>query len=429
MDNKRIAIHTLGCKLNFSESSTIMKGLRSHGYETVDFKEDADVYVIHTCMVTAQAEKKCRAAIRQAKKRNPGSTVVVMGCYAQLRGQDISAMPEADIILDNNRKYELPKHLDQFLTHKEKIRGPAVKTSELGYFPAFSSGDRTRSFLKIQDGCDYYCSYCTIPYARGRSRSLTISGTMDIARQAAATGAREIILTGVNIGDFGKQNGEKLIDLMREMDKLEGIERIRISSIEPDLLSAEIIEFTAESKKFAPHYHLPLQSGCNRILKLMNRRYDTAIFEDKVESILKSMPHACIAVDVITGFPGESEKDYLETKDFLEKLDISYLHVFTYSARPDTRAWMMEEQIPVFVRRGRTRELQELSDIKKEAFYRKNIGRTVDVLFESDRRKGFMHGFSENYIKVKTKYNTGLVNRIIPVMLRDIDDDRVFIHQ
>ncbi len=429
MKPKRIAFQTLGCKLNFSESSTIMRGLLSEGYEAVSHKEDADVYVIHTCMVTAQAEKKCRAAIRQVKKRNSDATVAVIGCFAELKGSEIAAMSEADIILGNNEKYDLARYIIEYASGKKKILKPGMETRSLGYIPAYSSGDRTRSFLKIQDGCDYFCAYCTIPLARGRSRSLTITETMNLAREAVKTGAREIILTGVNIGDFGKPNGEQLIDLLRALDKLEGIDRLRVSSIEPNLLSDEIIEFIAGSQKFAPHFHLPLQSGCDKVLKMMNRKYNTALFESKVQKILQTMPHACIAIDVIVGFPGEQELDFLETKKLLEKMDIAYLHVFTYSVRANTRAGQMEEQVPVFVRKGRSRELHELSDLKKENFYKKNTGRTVSVLFESGKHKGFMHGFSENYIKVKTKYNRDYVNRIIQVHLDKIDVDGLYIHQ
>jgi len=421
MVKKTVAFQTLGCKLNFSESSTISRMMREEGYEVVEAKEKADVYVIHTCMVTGPAEKKCRAAIRQAKRRNPEATVAVIGCLAQLRSDEVLSMPEADIVLGNYNKYELSGYLKQFQEYHSKVSAVSGSWEDPYYHPAYSGGDRTRTFLKIQDGCDYFCSYCTIPLARGRSRSLSIGETLTLAREAVDGGAKEIVLTGVNIGDFGKPAGEKLSGLLEALEKHSEAERIRISSIEPDLLDEEIIAFVARSKKFAPHFHVPLQAGSDKVLQAMNRRYDTDLFSEKIRIIRKHLPSACIAVDVITGFPGETENDFLEGKKYLAETDLSYLHVFTYSERPDTKAAQMQDKLSPAVKKQRSDELHELSEIKKLAFYEQNKGRTVTVLFEADHHDGYMYGFSENYIRVKTPYDNTLVNRLVTVDLTATD--------
>ncbi|MBU2651559.1 MAG: tRNA (N(6)-L-threonylcarbamoyladenosine(37)-C(2))-methylthiotransferase MtaB [Bacteroidetes bacterium] len=421
MAKKTVAFQTLGCKLNFSESSTISRMMREEGYEVVETKEKADVYVIHTCMVTGPAEKKCRAAIRQAKRRNPGATVAVIGCLAQLRADEVLSMPEADIVLGNYNKYELSGFLKQFEENGHKINAVSGSWKDPYYHPAYSGGDRTRTFLKIQDGCDYFCSYCTIPLARGRSRSLSIGETLTLAQEAIDGGAKEIVLTGVNIGDFGKPAGEKLLDLLQGMEKYSDADRIRISSIEPDLLDEEIIDFVAKSKKFAPHFHIPLQAGSDKVLQAMNRRYDTTLFTEKITLIRKHMPFACIAVDVITGFPGETENDFLEGKKYLADMDLSYLHVFTYSERPDTKAVQMQAKLSPAVKKQRSEVLHELSEIKKIRFYEQNRGRTVTVLFEADHHDGYMYGFSENYIRVKTLYDNTLVNKLVTVGLTETD--------
>ncbi|MCK4570295.1 MAG: tRNA (N(6)-L-threonylcarbamoyladenosine(37)-C(2))-methylthiotransferase MtaB, partial [Bacteroidales bacterium] len=394
MPAKRIAFQTFGCKLNFAETSTIARQMKEEDYEVVAHKEEADIYVINSCTVTANAEKKCRAAIRQAKRRNPDARVAVIGCFSQMKEDDLSRMEEVDLVIGNEEKFMLNDYLkdNSYAGACHSFVGNISKSDV--FAPSWSSGDRTRSFLKIQDGCDYFCTYCTIPFARGRSRSATIADTVKSANEIASIGMREIILTGVNIGDFGKPNAESFFDLIKELDKVEGIDRIRISSIEPDLLNEEIISFMDRSDKFLPHYHIPLQSGSDKVLKLMKRKYAREVFAQKVKEIKRHMPHACVAADVIVGFPGETGEDFRATYDFLKELEISYLHVFTYSERPGTKAASLEGKLSNNEKHERSRILHELSDIKKAAFYKQNIGSSRQVLFESDNSNGYMHGFT-----------------------------------
>ncbi|MEI6683068.1 MAG: tRNA (N(6)-L-threonylcarbamoyladenosine(37)-C(2))-methylthiotransferase MtaB [Bacteroidota bacterium] len=446
MNFKTVAFHHFGCKVNFAEASTLSRKFKDAGIDVCDFHEQADVYVISTCVVTAVAEKKCRAAIRQAHKLNPQAKIAVIGCFSELKPEELQRMEGVDLVLGHSGKFQLLEELgkldstvtaginpgdshdnrDDASSHDHEYHGGISVPKHAGqelFVPSFSYGDRTRSFLKIQDGCDYFCTYCTIPLARGRSRSDTIANAAANAREIIRNGTREIILTGVNIGDFGRHNGETFGQLIRELDKVDGISRIRISSIEPDLLTNEIIGFIATSRHFLPHFHIPLQSGCNKTLKAMHRRYTRELYSDRVETIKSLMPDACIAADVITGFPGETDEDFNDTFRFLRDLDISYLHVFTYSRRDNTLAAKMAEAVPDKVKKERSEALHRLSDEKKERFYRQNQGRTVSVLFESDNSQGFMHGFSENYIRVKTAYNAELVNQTVTVTLENLGDD------
>jgi threonylcarbamoyladenosine tRNA methylthiotransferase MtaB len=393
----------------------------------VAHKEEADIYVINSCTVTGNAEKKCRAAIRQAKRRNPDARVAVIGCFSQMKEDDLSKMKEVDLVIGNEEKFMLKDYLkDDLYTGACHSFVGDISKSDI-FTPSWSSGYRTRSFLKIQDGCDYFCTYCTIPFARGRSRSATIADTIRTTKEIASTGIREIVLSGVNIGDYGKQHDESFFKLIQELDKVNGIDRIRISSIEPDLLDEEIIRFVAGSEKFLPHFHIPLQSGSDKILKSMQRKYKREVFAKRVNEIKEHMPEACIAADVIIGFPGETEEDFRETYDFLNGMDISYMHVFTYSERPGTKAVGLNGKITNAVKKERSRRLHELSDTKKATFYKQNIGTTAFVLFESDNSDGFMHGFTGNYLKVKTPYKKELVNEIIPVRLERQDEEGVFI--
>lgn len=425
---KRIAFQTFGCKLNFAESSTLARQFKEDGYEVVDHKEDADIYIINSCVVTSNAEKKCRAAIRQARKRNCEATIAIVGCFSQMAHESLSRMDEIDLILGTDEKFQLKNYL-KGKNHEGSCFsrvGDISRSSE--FIPSWSSGDRTRSFLKIQDGCDYFCTFCTIPFARGRSRSASIQDTLSTAREVASSGMREIILTGVNIGDFGKPNGENFFDLMKKLDTLEGIDRIRISSIEPELLNEDMIEYIHTSRKFLPHFHIPLQSGSDHVLKMMKRKYKREIFAKRVEEIKKHMPHACIAADVIIGFPGESDTHFEDTFSFLESLDVAYMHVFTYSERPGTRAVEFADKVPSKIKRERSRRLHELSDRKKKAFYEQNIGSSRKVLFESDNTNGYMHGFTGNYLKVKTPFKKEFINQIVEVKLDKLDTDGNFLY-
>lgn len=434
MSNKRIAFHTLGCKLNFSESSTLARRFRELGYEITDFDAEADVYVIHTCTVTQVAEKKSRAAIYQAIRRNPAARVAVIGCYSELRAENIRKIEGVDIVLGNQNKFDLPEIIEgnsiksinqSYQPCHEKREG----ISPVGPFhPAFSSGDRTRSFLKIQDGCDHYCTYCAIPYARGHSRSATVEQALETARKAAATGVKEIVLTGVNIGDFGRRNGEKLIDFLQRASEERIVERLRISSIEPELLTDEIIELVANSEVLMPHFHIPLQAGSDTILKRMRRKYDTQLFASRVYKIKEMMPYACIAADVIVGFPGETEELFRETYRFLEQLPVSYMHIFTYSDRPGTPASKMEGKVEPQVKRNRSKRLHELSEAKLAAFYQSCHGMPVTVLFESDNENGWMSGFTENYIKVKTPFNPELSNTLVRTTLQVTDSQGQYLY-
>ena len=425
---KKVAFLTFGCKLNFSETSSIAKTFLNNGFSSVDFKSKADLYVINSCSVTGNAEKKCKAAIKRAHKRNPNAHIAVIGCFSQLRPNELAIFDGVDLVLGNKEKFSLLEHFKKL--ESTGLTYPIIETSKLNqdfeFHPSYSSGDRTRSFLKVQDGCDYYCTFCTIPYARGRSRSGNIKNTIAIAKEIAKTAIKEVILTGVNVGDFGRQSGEKLIDLLKELDKIEGIERIRISSIEPDLLTHEIIEFVNLSKKFLPHFHIPLQSGSNEILKQMKRKYNRELFADRVRKIKSLMPNCMIAADVIVGFPGETEEQFMDTYEFIKGIDITYTHVFSYSDRPGTIASKMQDKVPPNIIRDRSHKLHELSDRKKQKFYLENKGNIYNVLFESDNDNGFMHGFTENYIRVKFPYNSKFINKIIKVKLLQLETDGIF---
>ena len=421
---KRIAFHTLGCKLNFSETATISRDFIRYGFEKVDYRDKADFYVLNTCSVTDNADKEARKLIRQAKRRNPDSSVAVIGCYAQLKPNEISEIDGVDIVLGAEEKFNLLDHLDA-IDLKGKVK---VIQSEIDhvhtFIPSYSTGERTRSFLKIQDGCDYSCSFCTIPLARGESRSNTVENTMKTARKVAETDTREIVLTGVNIGDFGKGSKETFYALIQQLDTLERIDRIRISSVEPNLLTNQIIEFCAQSEKFMPHFHVPLQSGSNKILKKMKRRYDREYYEDRVKRIKSNVPDACIGADVIVGFPGETEDDFIETYNFLNELNISYLHVFTYSERSNTGAVEMGERVSKETKADRSKMLHILSDKKQRYFHDQFINKNRPVLFENIKN-GKIIGHTDNYIKVQVEGGTSLINTIQPVMMKENHTSRV----
>ncbi len=415
---KRVAFHTLGCKLNFSETATISRDFLRHGFEKVDYRDTADIYVLNTCSVTENADKEARKLIRQAKRRNPESAIAVIGCYAQLKPNDIAAIDGVDIVLGAGEKFNLLNHLDSI----DLNGGAKVIQSEIDHVhtftPSYSTGERTRSFLKIQDGCDYTCSFCTIPMARGESRSDTIDKTLQVAKEVAETDAREIVLTGVNIGDFGKGSDETFFDLIQQLEQLDGIDRIRISSIEPNLLTNEIIQFCASSQKFMPHFHIPLQSGSDKILSAMRRRYKQGLYVDRVARINQTIPDACIGVDVIVGFPGETDEDFMESFNFLNELDISYLHVFTYSERPNTDAVEMGEVVPKETRAERSKMLRLLSDKKRRFFHDQFIGKNRPVLFET-MKNGKIQGHTDNYIQVQVDGDLELINTILSVKLVD----------
>lgn len=423
-----VAFHTLGCKLNFAETSTIGRQLRDAGFEKVDFSEKADVYVVNTCSVTDKADATCRSIVRQALRANPDGFVAVIGCYAQLKPEEIASIPGVDIVLGANEKFNLPAYLSDLTKRPEAGVHSCEVMQVRDFVPGYSAGDRTRTFLKVQDGCDYFCAFCTIPLARGRSRSENIQKTVEAARDAIATGVKEIVLTGVNIGDFGAGTDETFLDLIRQLDSLEGdVERFRISSIEPNLLNDEIISFCASSNRFVPHFHIPLQSGSDRILKAMRRRYDSALYADRIRHIIDLMPDCCIGVDVIVGFPGETEEEFQTTYNFLNGLPVSYLHVFTYSERPDTTALRITEGIvPVSERKRRNRMLTILSEKKKRAFYERFIGTVRPVLFEQEDKDGMILGFTDNYLRVTVPFDPSLVNVIISIELDAIGADGVF---
>jgi len=424
--NKKVAFYTLGCKLNYSETSTIGRLFNNAGFDTVDFTNTPDVFVINTCSVTDNADKKCKKIVKEALKISPNAYVTIVGCYAQLKPKEIAEIPGVDMVLGAAEKFQIVDHITD-LTKKEKalvLNQPVSEANE--FVSAFSIGDRTRTFLKVQDGCDYSCTFCTIPLARGASRSDTIESVLQQAETIAASGVREIVLTGVNLGDFGIINGQrenKFFDLVQALDGVEGIDRIRISSIEPNLLTDEIIEFVATSKKFVPHFHIPLQSGSNKILGLMRRRYKRDLYVDRVEKIKQIMPDCCIGVDVIVGFPGETREDFIDTYNFLNDLDVSYLHVFTYSERENTLAAEMSGVVPGSTRADRSKMLHILSDKKRRAFYESQLGKTAEVLFEGDVKDGYMHGFTRNYVKVKTKFDPVLVNELKTIQLTQISPD------
>ncbi|MDR0824016.1 MAG: tRNA (N(6)-L-threonylcarbamoyladenosine(37)-C(2))-methylthiotransferase MtaB [Prevotella sp.] len=416
-ENKKAAYLTLGCKLNFAETSAIGRQLSQVGVRKAREGEVADICVINTCSVTEFADKKCRQAVRKMIKENPGAYVIVTGCYAQLKPEDIAGIKGVDIVLGSEQKLDVVAYLDEL---KKKDRGVVhtSKTNKIKSFvPSCSQDDRTRYFLKVQDGCDYFCSFCTIPFARGRSRNGTIESIVEQAREVAAKDGKEIVLTGVNIGDFGKTSGETFFDLIKALDDVEGIERYRISSIEPNLLTDEIIGFVARSKRFAPHFHIPLQSGSDAVLKLMRRRYDTALFRHKVEKIKEVLPDAFIGVDVIVGTRGETDDYFEETRSFLESLDFSQLHVFTYSERPNTQALNIEHEVDPKTKHARCKALLDLSDLKLQAFYRSQQGTERKVLFEHTQHDNVMYGFTENYIKVETPYQINNANQIKMITL------------
>jgi len=429
MISRSVAFHHFGCKVNFAEASSLSRQLQETGFELRNFHEMADIYVISTCVVTAIAEKKCRAAIRQAHKLNPKAKIAVIGCFSELKPGEISQMEGVDLVLGHSGKFNLLQELKKLEAGHEYHGGIQAENMHAAdiFVPSYSFGDRTRTFLKIQDGCDYFCSYCTIPLARGRSRSDRIENIVHTTREIMDRGINEIVLTGVNIGDFGKQNGESFFDLVYALDRIPGIPRVRISSIEPDLLSDAIIDLVAGSRAFMPHFHIPLQSGSDKVLKSMRRKYSRDLFKSRAEKIRSRMPFACIAADIIAGFPGETGEDFRDALDFIRDLDISYLHVFTYSKREHTLAAKMEGILPDYVKKERSDLLHQLSDQKKRQFYHANEGREVDVLFESDSSHGFMYGFSENYLRVKTPFTSELINRIKRVKLDRMDDEGVFL--
>lgn len=420
---KRVAFYTLGCKLNYSETSTIGRIFQERGFEKVEFTDSPDIYVINTCSVTDNADKKCRKIVKEALKHSPDAFITILGCYAQLKPKEISEIPGVDAVLGAAEKFQLVDILEGF-TKKGKAEIYASPISDANTFHnSYSFGDRTRTFLKVQDGCDYSCSFCTIPLARGSSRSNTIASVIKSAEEIAESGVKEIVLTGVNTGDFGLQDGkreETFFQLVQALDQVESIERFRISSIEPNLLHHEIIKFVANSKRFMPHFHIPMQSGSNKILKLMRRRYQRELYAERVEAIKNLMPHCCIGVDVIVGFPGETEEDFLDTYNFINNLDVSYLHVFPYSERENTLAPAMPGKVPVKERNRRADMLRILSEKKKRHFYEQHIGNEFNVLFEDDVKDGVMEGWTENYIRVAAKYDPILVNETKHVRLTGI---------
>ena len=426
---KKVAFHTLGCKLNFSETSTIARGFVKEGFDRVDFSEHADMYVINTCSVTENADKRFKTIVKQAQKVNPEAFIAAIGCYAQLKPEELAAVDGVDLVLGATEKFKITDYINDLSKNDMgEIHSCEIEDADF-YVGSYAIGDRTRAFLKVQDGCDYKCTYCTIPLARGISRSDTLQNVLDNAAEISKKGIKEIVLTGVNIGDYGKgEFGNKkhehtFLDLVKALDDVEGIHRLRISSIEPNLLKNETIEFVASSNTFVPHFHIPLQSGSDEILKLMKRRYMSNLYIDRVKKIKETMPHACIGVDVIVGFPGETDEHFLETYHFLNELDISYLHVFTYSERDNTEAADMEGVVPKNVRSKRSKMLRGLSVKKRRAFYETQLGTSRTVLFEGENKEGYIHGFTENYVKVKSPWNPELVNTLHNVELKEIDED------
>ena len=431
---KKAAFYTLGCKLNFSETSTIARNMANEGFERVHFTEPADIYVINTCSVTENADKRFKSIVKQAHKTNPDAFIVAVGCYAQLKPHELAEVGGVDLVLGATEKFNVTSYINELLSHPKRSRGVGeVHSCEIEaadfYVGSYSIGDRTRAFLKVQDGCDYKCTYCTIPLARGISRSDTLENVLKNAAEISAQGIKEIVLTGVNIGDYGKgEFGNKKHEhtfhqLCEALDKVPGIERLRISSIEPNLLKDETIEFVSNSRTFVPHFHIPLQSGSNELLKAMRRRYLRELYEDRVKKIKQLMPHACIGVDVIVGFPGETDEHFLETYHYLNSLDISYLHVFTYSERDNTLETEMDGVVPMNIRNKRSKMLRGLSVKKRRAFYESQLQTQKTVLFEGENKEGYIHGFTENYVKVKYPWNPELVNTLRKVVLTKIDED------
>ena len=429
MMRKKVAFYTLGCKLNFSETSTIARDLVEEGFERVDFSENADMYVINTCSVTENADKRFKSIVKQAQKSNPNAFVAAIGCYAQLKPEELAAVDGVDLVLGATEKFKIADYVNDLSKNDfGQVHSCEIEEADF-YVGSYAIGDRTRAFLKVQDGCDYKCTYCTIPLARGISRSDTLQNVLNNAAEISAKGIKEIVLTGVNIGDYGKgEFGNKkhehtFLDLVKALDRVEGIHRLRISSIEPNLLKNETIEFVANSNSFVPHFHIPLQSGSDTILKLMSRRYLTQLYIDRVKRIKEVMPHACIGVDVIVGFPGETEEHFLQTYNFLNQLEISYLHVFTYSERDNTKAVELNGVVPKKVRNKRSKMLRGLSVKKRRAFYEGQLGTKRTVLYEAENKEGYIHGFTENYVKVKAPWDPSLANTLQEVSLTNIDDD------
>lgn len=426
---KKVAFYTLGCKLNFSETSTIARNFQDEGFDRVDFEEVADIYVINTCSVTENADKQFKQVVKKAMKLNEKAFVAAVGCYAQLKPEELAAIDGVDLVLGATEKFKITNYINDLSKNDMGVVHSCEIEEADFYVGSYSIGDRTRAFLKVQDGCDYKCTYCTIPLARGISRSDALENVLKNAYDISKQGIKEIVLTGVNIGDYGKgEFGNKkhehtFLDLVKALDEVEGIERLRISSIEPNLLKNETIEFVAKSRTFVPHFHIPLQSGSNEILKKMKRRYLREVYTDRVLNIRKVMPHACIGVDVIVGFPGETDEHFLETYNFLNDMDISYLHVFTYSERDNTEATEMTDVVPMNVRNKRSKMLRGLSVKKRRAFYESQIGTNRTVLFESENKEGYIHGFTENYVKVKTPWNPELVNTLHAINLTKIDEE------
>ena len=429
MNKKKVAFYTLGCKLNFSETSTIARNFQDEGFDRVDFEEVADIYVINTCSVTDNADKQFKQVVRKAMKLNDKAFVAAVGCYAQLKPEELAAVDGVDLVLGATEKFKITDYINDLSKNDfGEVHSCEIADADF-YVGSYSIGDRTRAFLKVQDGCDYKCTYCTIPLARGISRSDALENVLQNAYEISQQNIKEIVLTGVNIGDYGKgEFGNKkhehtFLELVQALDEVEGIERLRISSIEPNLLKNETIEFVSKSRTFVPHFHIPLQSGSNEILKLMKRRYMREVYTERVSKIREVMPHACIGVDVIVGFPGETDEHFLETYHFLNELDVSYLHVFTYSERDNTEAALMTNVVPANVRAKRSKMLRGLSVKKRRAFYESQLGTSRTVLFEAENKEGYIHGFTENYVKVKTPWNPELVNTLHEINLTHIDED------
>jgi len=429
MIDKKVAFYTLGCKLNFSETSTIARDFQNDGFERVEFEEAADIYVINTCSVTDNADKRFKSIVKSALKQNSDAFLIAIGCYAQLKPEELANIDGVDMVLGATEKFKVMDYIHDLSKNEiGEIHSCEIDEADF-YVGSYAIGDRTRAFLKVQDGCDYKCTYCTIPLARGISRSDTLDNVLNNAKEISQKGIKEIVLTGVNIGDYGKgelankKHEHTFFDLVKALDKVEGIHRIRISSIEPNLLKNETIEYVAGSKCFVPHFHIPLQSGSDKLLKSMKRRYQIDLYTERVKKIKEVMPHACIGVDVIVGFPGETDELFLETYNLLSALDISYLHVFTYSERPNTEAIEMEGVVSGQVRSKRSKMLRGLSVKKRRSFYESQLDKTLSVLFEGENKKGFIHGFTENYVKIKAPWNPELVNTLHEVKLREIDED------
>ena len=426
---KKVAFYTLGCKLNFSETATIARNIQNEGFDRVDFSDFADIYVINTCSVTENADKRFKTIVKQAQRANQSALIVAVGCYAQLQPEELADVNGVDLVLGATEKFKITDYLNQLTKNDTALIHSCEIADADFYVSSYSTGDRTRAFLKVQDGCDYKCTYCTIPMARGISRSDTLQNVLDNAKKIANQGIKEIVLTGVNIGDYGKgEYGNKkhehtFFELVQALDKIKSIQRFRISSIEPNLLKDETIDFVANSNSFVPHFHIPLQSGSNAMLKAMRRRYIKELYVDRVEHIKRVLPHACIGVDVIVGFPGETDEIFLETYNFLNDLDIAYLHVFSYSERRNTLAAEMSNSVDKSIRNKRSKMLRTLSVKMRRDFYNKQLGKKHNILFESENKKGFLFGFTENYVRVKTNWDHKLVNKVLSFKLYDISED------